>query len=107
MERYDLTHDNTKIFIDASSPAVVMAVKKSLDDKEEPSDYLEIIARRKKQKIRDPCYDMFVIPVNFSTVEKRNMLANLKDLIDSNVVMLNLERHSGLVLALRTAQLPI
>ena len=35
MERYDLTHDNTKIFIDASSPAVVMAVKKSLDDKEE------------------------------------------------------------------------
>ena len=104
MERYDLTHDNTKIFIDASSPAVVMAVKKSLDDEEEPSDYLEIIARRKKQKIRDPCYDMCVIPVNFSTVEKRNMLANLKDLIDSNVVVVNLERHSGLVLALRTAQ---
>ncbi|MGA9171400.1 MAG: hypothetical protein WBZ20_14775 [Nitrososphaeraceae archaeon] len=91
MERYDLTHDNTKIFIDASSPAVVMAVKKSLDDKEEPSDYLDIIARRKKQKIRDPCYDMCVIPVNFSTVEKRNMLANLKDLIDSNVVVLNLD----------------
>jgi hypothetical protein len=104
MERYDLTHDNTKIFIDASSPAVVMAVKKSLDDEKEPSDYLEIIARRKKQKIRDPCYDMCVIPVNFSTVEKRNMLANLKDLIDSNVVVLNLERHSSLVLALRTAQ---
>jgi hypothetical protein len=54
MERYDLTHDNTKIFIDASSPAVVIAVKKSLDDKEEPSDYCEIIARRKKQKISDP-----------------------------------------------------
>jgi hypothetical protein len=81
-----------------------MAVKKSLDDKEEPSEYLEIIARRKKQKIRDPCYDMCVIPVNFSTVEKRDMLANLKDLIDSNLVVLNLERHPGLVLALRTAQ---
>jgi hypothetical protein len=103
MERYDLTHNNTKIFIDSSSPAVVMAVKKSLDDKEEPSDYLEIIARRKKQKIRDPYYDMCVIPVNFSTAEKRNMLANLEDLIDS-LVVLNLERHPGLVLALRTAQ---
>jgi hypothetical protein len=101
MECYDLTHDNTKIFIDASSPAVVMAVKKSLG---EYSNYLEIIARRKKQKIRDPCYDMCVIPVNFNTIEKKNMLANLKDLIDSNVVALNLERHSGLVLALRTAQ---
>jgi hypothetical protein len=32
------------------------------------------------------------------------MLANLKDLTDSNVVVLSLERHSGLVLALRTAQ---
>jgi hypothetical protein len=49
MERYDLTHDNTEIFIDASSPAVVMAVKKSLDNEEEPSDYLEIIARRSKR----------------------------------------------------------
>jgi len=47
---------------------------------------------------------MCVIPVNFSTIEKRNMLANLKDLTDSNVVVLSLERHSGLVLALRTAQ---
>jgi hypothetical protein len=47
---------------------------------------------------------MCVIPVNFSTVEKRNTLANLKDLIDSNVIVLNLERHSGLVLVLRTAQ---
>ena len=46
MDRYALTHDNTEIFIDASSPAVVMAVKKSLDNEEEPSDYLEIIARR-------------------------------------------------------------
>jgi hypothetical protein len=49
MERYDLTHNNTKIFIDVSSPAVVMAVKKSLDNEEEPSDYLEIIARRSKR----------------------------------------------------------
>jgi hypothetical protein len=101
MAQYNLAADNTKIFIDASSPAVVMAVKQSLY---ESTDYLEVIARRKKQKLKDPCYDMCVVPVNFSTVEKKNMLANLKDLIDSNVVALDLERHSGLVLALRTAQ---
>ena len=97
MAQYSLAADNTKIFIDASSPAVVMAVKQSLD---EQTDYLEVIARRKKQKLKDPCYDMCVVPVNFSTVEKKNILANLKDLIDSNVVALDLERHSGLVLAL-------
>jgi hypothetical protein len=64
---------------------------------------MEIPVLLKKQKLKDPCYDMYVVPVNFSTVEKKNMLANLKDLIDSNVVALDLERHSGLVLALRTA----
>jgi hypothetical protein len=101
MVQYNLAANNTKIFIDASSPAVVMAVKQSLN---ESTDYLEVIARRKKQNLKDPCYDMYVVPVNFSTVEKKNMLANLKDLIDSNVVALDLERHSGLVLALRTAQ---
>jgi hypothetical protein len=101
MSRYDLTYGNTKIFIDASSPAVVTAVKQSLD---EQSDYLEIIARRKKQKLRDPCYDMVVVPVNFSTTEKRNMLANLKQMVDEELVALDLEKHADLVLALRTAQ---
>jgi hypothetical protein len=44
MAQYNLTYENTKIFIDSSSPAVVMAVKQSLD---EQIDYLEVIARRK------------------------------------------------------------
>lgn len=101
MMQYDLTQDNTKVLIDASSPSVVMAVKKSLD---ELSDYLETISRRKKQKIRDPYYDMCVLPINFNSSEKRNMLANLKDLIDSNTIALDLERHYNLVLALRTAK---
>jgi hypothetical protein len=88
--------------IDASSPAVVTAVKQGLDER---PDYLEIIARRKKQKIKDPCYDMVVVvPVNFNTTEKRNMLANLKQMVDEELVALDLEKHPGLVLALRTAQ---
>jgi hypothetical protein len=43
MAQYNLTYENTKIFIDSSSPAVVMAVKQSLDGQ---IDYLEVIARR-------------------------------------------------------------
>jgi hypothetical protein len=32
------------------------------------------------------------------------MFTNLKDLMDSNVIVFDLERHNNLVLALRTAQ---
>jgi hypothetical protein len=42
--------------------------------------------------------------VNFNTIEKRNMLANLKEMINSNIVAPDLERHPSLVLALRPAQ---
>jgi hypothetical protein len=101
MRQYHLAQDNTKILIDASSPSIVMAVKRSLD---EPSEYLETISRRRKQDIRDPYFDMCVIPVNFNTIEKRNMLANLKELVDSNYIVLDLERHTNLVLALCTAE---
>jgi hypothetical protein len=48
-------------------------------------------------------YDMTVIPVAFTTVEKKNMLLNLKELVDSNVIAIDLDRHQRLVLALRTA----
>jgi hypothetical protein len=101
MVQYHLTQDNTRILIDGSAPSVVMAVKKSLN---EPSEYLEILARRKNLGIRDPYLDMSVLPINFNAIEKRNMLANLKDLFDSNFVVLDLKRHSNLVLALRTAE---
>jgi hypothetical protein len=42
--------------------------------------------------------------VNFNTIEKRNMLANLKEMINSNILAPDLERHPSLVLALRPAQ---
>jgi hypothetical protein len=48
-------------------------------------------------------YDMTVIPVTFTTVEKKNMLLNPKELVDSNVIAIDLDRHQRLVLALRTA----
>lgn len=46
---------------------------------------------------------MCVMAVNFNTAGKRNMLLNLKELIDSNMIAINLERHQRLVLVLRTA----
>jgi hypothetical protein len=36
--------------------------------------------------------------------EKKAMLTNLKDIVDSNNLVLDLERHANIVLALRTAQ---
>jgi hypothetical protein len=54
MSCYDLSYENIRIIIDASSPAVVISVKQSLDER---PDYLEIIVRRKKQKIKDPSYE--------------------------------------------------
>ena len=46
---------------------------------------------------------MAVIPVNFTAAEKKNMLLNLKEIVDSNVIAIDLERHQRLILALRTA----
>jgi hypothetical protein len=46
---------------------------------------------------------MIVIPINFNTIDA-TYLANLKELIDSNFVVLDLERHTNFVLALRTAK---
>jgi hypothetical protein len=94
------TTDNTKIFVDSSVPAVITAVKASLN---EQTDYLEVITRCKKNHIRDPTFDMTVIPVTFTSAEKKNMLLNLKELIDSNVIAIDLDRHQRLILALRRA----
>jgi hypothetical protein len=46
---------------------------------------------------------MTVIPIAFTSAEKKSMLLNLKDIIDSNVIGINLDRHQRLILALRTA----
>ena len=70
----------------------------------EQTDYLSLLDYRKKYKIRDPYFDMAVIPVNFNTASKKEMLLNLKELLDAGLIAINLERHANLVLALRTAQ---
>jgi hypothetical protein len=98
--KYTISKDNTKIFVDASAPAVITAIKSNLN---EGTDYLEIISRRKKNHLRDPMYDMTVIPVTFTSAEKKNMLLNLKEIVDSNVIAIDLDRHQRLILALRTA----
>lgn len=75
MYNYNLTMENTKIFVDASAPAVIIAIKANLN---EQTDYLEVIARRKKNHIRDPTFDMSVIPINFTSAEKKEYVAKSK-----------------------------
>ena len=50
-----------------------------------------------------PTFDMTVMPANFTSAEKNNMLLNLKEIEDSNVVAIDLELHQRLVLASRTS----
>ena len=38
-----------------------------------------------------------------ASAEKKSMLLNLKEIVDSNVIAIDLDRHQRLVLALRTA----
>jgi hypothetical protein len=45
MYKYSLSTDNTKISVDASAPEVITAIKANLNQQ---TDYLDIIARRKK-----------------------------------------------------------
>lgn len=63
-----------------------------------------MIEYRKKNKIRDVYHDFRVIPVNFNTENKRNMLLNIKQLTDMEMVVLDSNRHGNLITALRTAQ---
>jgi hypothetical protein len=48
-------------------------------------------------------YDYRTIPVNFNQQTKRNLLLNAKQLLDTGMIVLDRERHSNLILALRTA----
>jgi len=49
MYKHNLSTDNTRIFVESSAPAVITAIKSKLN---EQTDYLEVIARRKKNHIR-------------------------------------------------------
>jgi hypothetical protein len=101
MLKYELNTYNTKILVDASAPSVVSALKSQMG---EPTDYLSLLNYRKKNNLRDIYFDMVVIPVNFNTATKKEMLLNLKELLDAGMIAINLEQHANLVLALRTTQ---
>lgn len=101
MVKYDLNESNTKILVDASSPSVVSAIKSNLG---EPTEYSQLMAYRKKQGIRDITAGMTCIPVTFTHAEKRIMLLNVKELLDSNSLAIDAERNPRLILSLRTAQ---
>ena len=101
MLQYGLNTYNTKILADSSAPSVISALKSQMN---EATDYMMLLNHRKKMKIRDPYFDMTVIPVTFTTNAKKEMLTNVKELLDGNMILMNLDRHVNLILSLRTAQ---
>ena len=63
-----------------------MSLKQELN---EDPNYLKLIEYRKKNKVRDVYHDFKVIPVNFNTENKKNMLLNIKQLTDMEMVVLD------------------
>jgi hypothetical protein len=100
MLKYHLTRDSLKILVDSSSPAVVAALKVQLGDK---PDYVSLINYRKHMGVRDPTFDMCVIPVNFDQKTKRQILLNVKELLDQSMIAINQNKHTNLISSLRTA----
>lgn len=100
MIKYRLNSNNTKVLVDASAPSVISALKSQMN---ESTDYLPLLDHRKKMKMRDIYTGMTVIPIPFNTANKKQILLNLKELLDAGLVALNLEKHANLILALRTA----
>jgi hypothetical protein len=100
MLKYHLSSLNTKILVEASAPSVVSALKSQMG---EAVDYLTLLNNRKKYKLRDVYFDMTVLPIVFNTTIKKEMLLNLKELLDAGLIALNPEKHASLILALRTA----
>lgn len=47
---------------------------------------------------------MTCIPVTFTHAEKKSMLLNVKELLDSDSIAIDQERNPRLILGLRTAQ---
>lgn len=101
MLKYSLNTYNTKILVDSSAPSIVSALNSQMN---EATDYLTLLNNRKKYKLRDVYFDMTVIPVNFSLANKKEMLINLMELLDAEMIVMNPEKHSNLILSLRTAQ---
>ena len=100
MEKYGISRQNIIYFVDSSSPAVCTAIMAEMGDK---TNYTQVIEFRKKQNLRDVWYDYRTVPINFSHQQKRNLLLNAKQILDNNMIVLDRERHSNLILALRTA----
>lgn len=90
-------YGRTKVFVDASNPAIVTGIKRELGER---TDYEEQIAYLKKHH-SDPIHWMQVLPVSFNP-EHKEMLGNTKMLIEKGLVAIN-PRFNKLITALRTA----
>ena len=100
MEKYGISKQNIVYFVDGSSPAVCSAIMAEMGDK---TNYTQVTSFRKAQGIKNVWFDYKTIPVNFNHQTKRNLLLNCKQLLDNGMIVLDRERHSNLILALRTA----
>ena len=107
-DEYDISFQNRcRMFVDGDNPSFIRALKDRIG---EDSDYERHISLLKtniganKFNLESLIYNIFVVPVNFST-EHKKMLAHCKQLLELNggCVAIDEHRHSKLIPAQRTA----
>ncbi|MEP0825399.1 MAG: hypothetical protein HRF40_07930 [Nitrososphaera sp.] len=92
-----MKYDVNKVFIDASNPAIITGLKRTLGER---TDYEEQMTYLKKHHT-DPIYWMQVLPVSFNS-EHKEMLGNTKMFLEKGLVAIH-PRFNKLITSLRTA----
>jgi hypothetical protein len=87
-----------KIFVDASNPAIIMALKREFHERQ---DYEAQIAQLRNRHMSDIIHWMNVLPVAFGP-EHKEMLGHAKLMMDEGYVAIH-PRFSKLITSLRTA----
>jgi hypothetical protein len=65
---------------------VAVSLKAMIGDK---TDYVSLINYRKRIGVRDPIFDMSVIPVNFDHKTKQQILLTVNELLDQGMLAIN------------------
>lgn len=101
IERYNLTDETARVFVDGSSPGFIKSLKYQVG---EAGNYEPIVERAKQDKRDDEIHHyMKIVPVNFSTKHKR-MLQKLKKWLDNGKVGIDPTMFPDLITDLRIAE---
>jgi hypothetical protein len=107
LDDYGITFESQcRVFVDGANPAFIRSLKTRVDEDPDYDQFVETLKHNYGQayELKSLMFNMFVVPVNFST-EHKKMLAHCKQLLELNggCVAIDEQRHGKLITALKTA----